>query len=91
MDPDCDRYFIDCDPTARPPPFIATHDVGQKRFKMAGFKVTAHTCRMYFCKKYGGSPAVIDTEEKYEAVRKMLQKTNEEQSVRENCVIKLPQ
>jgi hypothetical protein len=44
-----------------------------------------------FCQVYDGNAAVIDIAEKYEAVYKLIQKTNEEQSVTGQYVIGLKQ
>jgi hypothetical protein len=89
-EPDCKRTFVDCDTRILPLPFIATCNIGQMRFGIAGLKLTARGC-FDFCTLYGGNTSVIDEEEKYETVYKMTQKTNAEQSVRGNYVIGLEQ
>jgi hypothetical protein len=87
-DPNCTRYFVDCNTENQPHPFIAMHDVRRTRFRIADVKVTADMCET-FCINYGGNAAVIDTDEKYKTVYKMTQKTNKEQNVKGNYVIGL--
>jgi hypothetical protein len=83
VDPDCTRrIFVDCNTGITPPPFIATHDVGQSRFRITAVKVRGPNCGWTddfegFCKKYGSEVALIDSKEKYETLYKTIKKTNE--------------
>jgi hypothetical protein len=86
--PDCSRFFIDCDTENQPHPFIAMRDVRRTRFRIADVKVLVDRCET-FCVRYGGNAAVIDTDERYETVYKMTQKTNKEQNVKGEYVIGL--
>jgi hypothetical protein len=74
-DPNCDSVFLDCNPTVQPPPFIATSDILKSRFRIAVIKLQACDCSV-FCEEYGGNIAVLDTEEKFKTVYKMIQKTS---------------
>jgi hypothetical protein len=76
---DCKRIFIDCNPKNQSPPFIATSDIGQTRFGILAMKLRAGDCH-FFCFKYGGTAAVVYTEQKYETVHKMIKQTDEELS-----------
>jgi hypothetical protein len=89
-DKDCNRLFVDCDTEFQPQPFIATRDIRQTRFRIAGLKVWALNC-WEFCSTYGLYSAVVDTKEKYETVYNMTQKTNKEHSIRGNYLIGLSQ
>jgi hypothetical protein len=88
VDSDCSRIFVDCDTRIRPPPFIAMRDVGQTRFGIAAVKLWAGNCENH-CSEYGSGAAVVDTDEKYETVYKLTQKTNKKQGVTGNYVIGL--
>jgi hypothetical protein len=72
VDPDCEQIFIDCNKNQQSPPFIYTTDVGQSRFGIMAMKLKVGYCEI-FCAGYGGFGAVVDTDEKYKTVYKMIQ------------------
>jgi hypothetical protein len=82
--PDCDRrIFVDCDTSVQPPPIIATRVVGNSTFGIVGVRLKASKCD-YFSSMYGGRAAILDTEDKYDTVYKMIQTTNKELGITKN-------
>jgi hypothetical protein len=93
------RVFITCDLKNQPFPFLAACDVGEMRFAIMSMKLRAPRCD-FVCRLYGlgmnlsrldNNAAVVDTVEKYDAVHKMIKKTEMEVTDSGNYIIGLRQ